>query len=687
MAEDTLGTALIEIKASMDTLKGELDKARSEAESALKGIEGTASLGVDTSEVTEGADAADSELEGIEGEAGLGLDASEVESGANEADAMLDGIDGVAALGIDTGALDAELAGVQSQLESVEGTVVLGLDTSAIDSELSGVQGQIDSLSGSASGPGAEFGSSFSEGSTMAGAGIAGVSGGMKGVAGLAAGLGGMKLFGGFIGDARDAREQMMLLANQVEVTGASAWTSVDQISAMADQIQATTGISDEAVKASSSWLLSFKNVRNEMGEGNAVFDRAIGAATDLSAIMGGDLQGATTQLGKALNDPIKGITALSRAGVQFTEEQKSMIASMVEGGDILGAQRIILGEIEGQIGGTAVAMADGGDLMAASMSDLSESLGTSLLPAIDKFASVAQPMLDFFSKLPAPLQLVMLAIPTLVIGLAALGAIAPLVGTGLGLIGIGGTGAALGLSATLIPLGLIVVAIGAVIAIGYLLVTHWDTIKNAAAVAWDWIWGKIQWAADAIVGLFLNFTLPGLLIKHWDSIKNATGAAWDWVRDKVGGVVDWFQGIPGTIGAAFSSLGEMIAGPFRSAISGIKSLWNSTLGGFGFTIPSWVPGIGGNSISIPMLAEGGEILSSGFAVVGEAGPEVVWLDRGQTVSPISSEDGGGKRGGAPGGDGGQANYYFYGSVIAERDLARNIERSRGQRNYVAGRR
>jgi hypothetical protein len=66
---------------------------------------------------------------------------------------------------------------------------------------------------------------------------------------------------------------------------------------------------------------------------------------------------GAAIQLGKALNDPTQGVSALSRVGVSFTDVQKDMIKKLQESGDMMGAQRIILGELEKQFGGTAEAV------------------------------------------------------------------------------------------------------------------------------------------------------------------------------------------------------------------------------------------------------------------------------------------------------------------------------------------
>jgi phage-related minor tail protein len=90
-----------------------------------------------------------------------------------------------------------------------------------------------------------------------------------------------------------------------------------------------------------------------------AAFDRAQQAAINLSTRMGQDLQASAIQIGKALNDPIKGITSLTRVGIQFTDQQKEQIKAMVEAGNVAGAQKVILGELERQFGGAAQAAQD----------------------------------------------------------------------------------------------------------------------------------------------------------------------------------------------------------------------------------------------------------------------------------------------------------------------------------------
>lgn len=214
----------------------------------------------------------------------------------------------------------------------------------------------------------------------------------MKGAMGLAAGavaaagLGSM--FTGFIKDAAESARIGRLTAAVVKSTGGVANVSVAQVNELAEAISNKTAIDDEAIQSSANLLLTFTKVRNEMGKGNDIFDQATLAAANMSAAMGTDLQGATLQLGKALNDPIKGVTALGRAGVQFTQQQKDQIKTLVESGDTLGAQKIILGEMQTQFGGAAAAAADPLARLQVIAGNLGEKVGGLLLPYVEQFAT-----------------------------------------------------------------------------------------------------------------------------------------------------------------------------------------------------------------------------------------------------------------------------------------------------------
>jgi hypothetical protein len=135
-----------------------------------------------------------------------------------------------------------------------------------------------------------------------------------------------------------------------IKSTGGVAGRTSKQIDEMATALQRTTTFSDDAIKSGQALLLTFTKIRG------AEFDAATRAMLDMAQAMGGDLRGAALQLGKALNDPAQGLTALTRSGVSFSESQKRVIQQMVETGRVAEAQKLILAELQVQFGGSAEA-------------------------------------------------------------------------------------------------------------------------------------------------------------------------------------------------------------------------------------------------------------------------------------------------------------------------------------------
>ncbi len=172
-----------------------------------------------------------------------------------------------------------------------------------------------------------------------------------------------------------------------IRSTGSAANVTSDQVAKLSTKLSMQIGVDDELIQSTANLLLTFKQVTNQVGENNHIFDRAVVAAQDLGNVFG-SADAAAMQLGKALSDPEKGISALRRAGINFTESQKQQIKTMMEAGDILGAQKLILAEVESQVGGTAAATATGFDRMKVAVGNVAENLGTLLIPYIERFAT-----------------------------------------------------------------------------------------------------------------------------------------------------------------------------------------------------------------------------------------------------------------------------------------------------------
>lgn len=163
--------------------------------------------------------------------------------------------------------------------------------------------------------------------------------------------------------------------------TGNAAGLSASEIQQFATDLQQVTNFEDDATAAAAGVLATFKEIKGD------TFKQAIVSAQDLSAVMGQDLQSSIVQIGKALNDPIKGVTALQRVGVSFTEEQKKQIQQLQKSGNLAGAQAIVLKELQSEFGGAAKAMADPLIQVENAIGDVAENLGFLILPAVSAIA------------------------------------------------------------------------------------------------------------------------------------------------------------------------------------------------------------------------------------------------------------------------------------------------------------
>lgn len=202
------------------------------------------------------------------------------------------------------------------------------------------------------------------------------------------AGVGLVNFFKSANSEARDSQKVNAQTAAVLKSTGGAAKITAAQVGALATAISNKTGIDDEQIQSSENMLLTFTNVRNEVGKGNDVFSQATQIVTDMSAALGQDSKNSAIQLGKALNDPIKGITALSRVGVTFTQQQKDQIATMVKSGNTLGAQKVILAELTKEFGGSAKAQATAGAKASVAWGNFKEAVGTALIPVLDSLAN-----------------------------------------------------------------------------------------------------------------------------------------------------------------------------------------------------------------------------------------------------------------------------------------------------------
>lgn len=202
------------------------------------------------------------------------------------------------------------------------------------------------------------------------------------GLAVLGAGLVGVgKILGDSVQEAMEAQNVLSQLNQVIESTGGIAGVTAEQATNLASELQKVTRFSDETIIGGENLLLTFTNI------GKDVFPLATETMLDMSQALGQDLKGSAIQLGKALQDPIMGVTALRRVGVNFTEEQKELIKTLVETGRLEEAQAIILKELQVEFGGSARAagetFAGQLDILKNRFSEIKETIGMKLMPVL----------------------------------------------------------------------------------------------------------------------------------------------------------------------------------------------------------------------------------------------------------------------------------------------------------------
>lgn len=183
-----------------------------------------------------------------------------------------------------------------------------------------------------------------------------------------------------------------------------SAWLTADEIKNMASELQNVTTIWDETIIAGQNMLLTFTQIWKD------VFPQATETLLDMATAMNNgmtpsaeQLSAQAIQLWKALNDPIVWVTALSRVWVKFTDDQKAMIKTLTESGDVMWAQKIILAELWTEFGGQARAQALTFEWQMQQLSntlwDVKEEIWKGLIPIIMALVDEYKPVILEFAN------------------------------------------------------------------------------------------------------------------------------------------------------------------------------------------------------------------------------------------------------------------------------------------------
>lgn len=148
------------------------------------------------------------------------------------------------------------------------------------------------------------------------------------------------------------------------------------------------------------------------------------------------------------------------------------------------------------------------------------------------------------------------------------------------------------------------------------------------------WLASPITWIILGIVALVAAIVL---IATKTTWFQDAWNAAWGWIKRTALDVWNWLSKLPGMIGSAFARIADFITTPFRTAFNFIAKAWNNTIGRLSWTVPGWIPGIGGNTISVPKLPT----YHDGGVVPGAPGSEqLALLEAGETVIPAGQSAG-----------------------------------------------
>lgn len=188
------------------------------------------------------------------------------------------------------------------------------------------------------------------------------------------------------VDSAMESQNVLADLNQTLKSTGGASGMTSQELQDMAAELQNVTRFSDETIERGQAMLLTFTSI------GKEVFPMATESMLDLAQKMGTDVKGAAIQLGKALNDPITGVSALRRVGVQFNDEQQAMIEKLVKSGDLMSAQKLILKELQTEFGGVAKAagstFAGQMDIAMNKLDNFKELVGGPLLQVMSSFKS-----------------------------------------------------------------------------------------------------------------------------------------------------------------------------------------------------------------------------------------------------------------------------------------------------------
>lgn len=215
-------------------------------------------------------------------------------------------------------------------------------------------------------------------------------------------------LFNRSLSKFAEREADVKVLTSQLTRLGATS-AQIEDLKKAADELGDATLFSQDDFVQSFNVLSSFRAIAVSS------FTEVSEVAANIAQVMGTDVKSATVQLAKALEDPTRGLTALSRSGITFNESQTETIKNLVKSGNLLDAQALILETVKGQYDDAARAAGTGFagavDLLAENTDDLTEALGKGLEPAAAAVTTGLANLVKLVSQIPTPIGQTALAI------------------------------------------------------------------------------------------------------------------------------------------------------------------------------------------------------------------------------------------------------------------------------------
>ena len=443
------------------------------------------------------------------------------------------------------------------------------------------------------------------------------------------------------------------------------------RVSDYAESLERSLAVDADVIKATQTKLATFKNLTASVNESGGAFDRATMAALDLAAAGFGSAETNAVQLGKALQDPIKGITALGRAGVTFTDQEKEKIKTLVESGNLLGAQNMVLKAIEGQVGGTAKAGASSFEKIKLSLMQVADAIGMAVLPLINQLSDfiantlvpTVVPMIDRIVQSFTNLDPVVKKAMLVFVGLAAAaGPLLMIVGKVVSVAGVLTTAlGAITVAGSLLFIKVIaVVAVLAAIALAFkfaydnseplrkavdTLVTTFKNVfaivKNSVLGAFDSMNGAVGKSNTAftLIGNYLKAFFTGYVTFLTGAIKVLGGAfqvamkvfeigftvlqmgagiirgvllaAFDILMNKLGPISTAFRVVANGVKSAFGAIAGFVSSAFSNVGKAVESFINFAIKGINLLIRAYN--------AIPLVSDIAEIAEFSFAKMSGA--------------------------------------------------------------------